>query len=229
MALGALIGGVGVCVVEVAAYMKVNDSINSLGGYNDLPGYANMAPSVGYGIFVGGAAGVVAALGGLAALGAKPAAVGAGGSQMPLLGLIAIVAIVGGLVLAWPTISKQLNGSNPTPPIVFVTPSAGTHATPRGGTATVAPSFLTRGYSTPEKAIGQWVMDQSFSYGGDCVSSSATEGYCSAMVDKLQTGVVYAVGGIGSEAEMWVLLVQRDGSWYVADVALVSAGSYPWH
>jgi hypothetical protein len=63
LALGAMVGGILVVAVEVLAYGKVNDLINAYGTY--LPGYG---VSIGYGLYVGLVAGIVAALGGVVAL-----------------------------------------------------------------------------------------------------------------------------------------------------------------
>jgi len=62
LGLGALVGGIGVCAVETAAYMKMNDYV-TLGSGLDVGTVA-----IGMGIYVGAAAGVVAALGGLMTL-----------------------------------------------------------------------------------------------------------------------------------------------------------------
>jgi hypothetical protein len=235
LAIGAIAGGLGACAVEVAAYMKVNDSLNlaNSSGFGSALGVA-----MGWGIYVGIAGGAVAALGGLMGLGAGPRFAGAGsGSQLNMLiGLIAIAAIAVGAVIAWPQIQKQINGSNAsgaTPPIVFVTPSDGGRATAAPTkkatpAPTAATSFMTRGYSTPEQAMNQWVTDQGYTYGGDCASASDTD-YCSSMVKKLDNATVYAVGGLNSEAEVWVLLEFAGGKWYVSDVASTTDGSPPWH
>ena len=60
LGLGAILGGALVLLVEVAAYVNINDEINSLGIY----GYGS-GISIGYGLYLGVCAGAVAALGGL--------------------------------------------------------------------------------------------------------------------------------------------------------------------
>jgi MFS family permease len=232
LGLGAIAGGIGVCVIEAAAYMKVNDTIslyNSTGGLGSM-----MGVSIGWGIYVGAAGGAVAALGGLLALAAKPGAAGAparSNTMMPLVAVIAVVAIVGGIV-AWPQISKQINGDKSSPSI-----GLGTHGptaepteapTPKTTTApTPAGSFYTRGYATPELAINQFVVDQKYTYGGDCTSPKSGTNYCSSYVSDVSSGSVYAIGGIDSEAEVWALMRKIGGKWYMVDVAKATA-SPPW-
>jgi hypothetical protein len=62
-ALGAIVGGVFVVAVDVAAYGNVNDLINGPSGFGVDSGFA-----VGYGIYAGIGAGVAAALGGVMVL-----------------------------------------------------------------------------------------------------------------------------------------------------------------
>jgi hypothetical protein len=234
LAIGAIAGGIGACAVEAAAYMKVNDSLNLASSIGASGGAVGMA--MGWGIYVGVAGGAVAVLGGLMGLRAGPRVATAGAGPQPnlLIGLAAIAAIVVGVVIAWPQIQKQIdgnNGGNATPPIVFVTPSGGHATAAPTNKATAAPtagtSFMTRGYATAEQAMNQWVTDQGYTYGGDCADASGTD-YCSSMVDELENATVYAVGGLNSEAEMWVLVQFSGGKWYVADVASASAPP-PWH
>ena len=60
LALGAIVGGALAIAVDAVAYGKVNDTINGLSGY-----------AIGYGLYLGIAAGVVGALGGAMALRAR--------------------------------------------------------------------------------------------------------------------------------------------------------------
>jgi hypothetical protein len=231
LAIGAIAGGLGACAVEVAAYMKVNDYLNLA---NSSGFGSSFGAAIGWGIYVGIAGGAVAAVGGLMGLSTGPRLAGAGaGSQLNMLiGLAVIAAIAVGAVIAWPQIQKQINGNDATPAVVFATPSGGGQATTAPTSkATAAPtagaSFMTRGYGTPEEAINQWVTDQNYTYGGDCDSAPSGSDYCSAKVDELDSGVVYAIGGLASEAEVWVLVELSGGKWYVADVASAS-GTPPW-
>jgi hypothetical protein len=66
LGLGALAGGALVVAVEVLAFGKLNDAINA---YSIL-GYSG-AVSLGFGLWVGMGAGVLAALGGLMTLGRR--------------------------------------------------------------------------------------------------------------------------------------------------------------
>jgi len=91
---------------------------------------------------------------------------------------------------------------------------------------TAAGSFLTGGYSTPELAINQFVVDQGFTFDGDCATAEGT-GYCSAAGDKVGNGVIYGVGLVGSDPEVWMLMRQVNGKWYVVDVAAATS-SPPW-
>lgn len=234
LVLGAIAGAIGVCVVEAAAYMKMNEYVTNIGSFANV--------SIGFGIYVGAAGGVIAGLGGLLALTAKPGAAGApvaSNTLLPIVAVIAVVAIVGGVV-AWPQISKQINGGKSSPTIGLVTPrpTAAPTAVPTGkptktpsakpSTApTPAGSFYTSGYSTPELAINQFVSDQGYSYGGDCSTASSGSDYCSSHVSDGSSGSVYAIGGLGSEAEVWALMRHIGGKWYVADVAKATA-SPPW-
>jgi hypothetical protein len=110
------------------------------------------------------------------------------------------------------------------PATAFATPTETTTAEPTS-TPTPAASFWTRGYSTPELAIDQFVNDQGYVYGGDCRTAPKSADYCSTSVGKVTSGTVYALGGIGAKAEVWVLLRKVGGKWYVVDV--VSAASPP--
>ena len=237
LGLGAIVGGIGVCAVEVAAYNKMNDELAALGA-----GFlGNAGISVGWGIYVGAVSGAVAALGGLLALSARPGVAGSPtGSKtlMPLLGAIVLVAVVGGVIFEWPQVSKQLNGGKSSPSVPFVTfaptdiptaepslePTEAPTAEPSSA-PTPAASFYTSGYSTPELAINQFVTDNGFSYGGDCNSATASADYCSSFVSSGTSGSVYALGPPGSDAEGWVLLRQIGGKWYMADTA--EAGTSP--
>jgi hypothetical protein len=60
LALGALAGGILLVAAEVTAYSRLNDTINLYGSYASI--------TIGYGLYIGIAAGVVAGLGGLMAL-----------------------------------------------------------------------------------------------------------------------------------------------------------------
>jgi hypothetical protein len=242
LALGAIAGGIGVCAVELAAYMKASDTINANGG-------TALGIAVGWGIYAGAGAGVVAALGGLLCLMARPGATAApaAGSQTTLLvGVIVLAALVIGGVAAWPQISKQIGGNtgSPTAAVPTALPGESTAAPTEAPIQTTAPSiglptveptapptpsgtFWTGGYSSPELAMNQLVTDEGYTYGGDCMTVSSDVDYCSSKVGTVSSGVVYAIGSPGSEAEVWALLVQVNGKWYVADAAS-AADSPPW-
>lgn len=66
LGLGAIVGGALVIAVEILAFGKLNDSINALNAY----GYGT-AVSLGFGLWIGIGAGVVAALGGVLSLGRR--------------------------------------------------------------------------------------------------------------------------------------------------------------
>jgi len=67
LGVGAIAGGALVIAVEVLSFGKLNDAINAFNAY----GYASGAPSLGFGLWVGIGAGVVAALGGVMSLGRR--------------------------------------------------------------------------------------------------------------------------------------------------------------
>jgi hypothetical protein len=235
LGVGAIAGAIGVCVVEGAAYMKMSDFVTNYGA--GFGGVGNV--SIGWGIYVGAVGGVLAGLGGLLALSAKPGAAGSpAGSKtlMPIIGVIVVIALLGGAIVAWPQLSNQINGSKSSPSVVIVTPKPTVAPTgkptktpsAKPSTApTPAGSFYTSGYSTPELAINQFVHDQGYSYGGDCDTASSGSDYCSSHVSDGSSGSVYAVGGLGSEAEVWVLMRKISGKWYMVDVAKATA-SPPW-
>jgi hypothetical protein len=60
LSLGAIVGGGVAVAVEFVAYGRLNDSISLYG--------SNSGVSLGYGLYIGAAAGVAAAVGGLMAL-----------------------------------------------------------------------------------------------------------------------------------------------------------------
>lgn len=240
LALGAIGGAVAVGAIEFRAYQKLSDAVNAWGG----------APAIGWGMYVGAAGAAIAALGGVLALLSQPGRAGATASPKMLLrlvGLAAIAALVGGVILGWPQISKQLG-------IAQASPSAGSAATPTASpeiseepsgepsespteepteelTAEPSPtaSFWTDGHPTPEEALEQFVTDQGYIYGGPCDTAPLAVDYCSAFISTVTEGRIYALGGPASEAEVWVLVRQIDGSWYVVDLASAADGSpAPW-
>ena len=241
LALGAIAGAIGVCVVEAAAFMKMNDIVNATnsltGGLGVDTGFA-----IGWGIYVGAAGGVIAGLGGLLSLSARAGAAGAAaGSQMltRVIVLVALVAVGGAGIYALSHNSNANGRPLVTPTIVSVTPtSAPTGATtpapteaPTAG-VTVAPtpagSFITRGYSTPELAINQFVTDNSYSYGGDCSLGASGADYCSTLVSKVADGSIYALGPLAAEADGYVLVRNVAGNWYLVDQAPATTAP-PWH
>lgn len=242
LAVGAIAGAVGIGAVELAAYNKVNEGLSLSDSY-----------AIGWGLYVGAGGAVLAGLGGLAALISKPGTAGSSASSqaiIPVLGVVLVVALAGGLIYGWPQISKQFGGTKSSPSVLFASPTptaevtvaptetptetpteAPTETPTEAPTAapTPAQSFLTSGYSTPELAINQFVDDQGYTYGGDCSSAAASADYCSSFVSDVSNGHVYSIGAPGSEAEVWALMRQVDGQWYMADVASASAGSpAPW-
>jgi hypothetical protein len=167
-----------------------------------------------------------------------------------LVGLAAVVALAAGTVVAWPQISEQLgiNKGSPAPassvtaeptgeftgepseepsgePSEEPTPPPTEEPTPE---PTPETSFWTAGYADPEDAIDEFVSNGGFVYGGPC--DTATSGdYCSGLVKTVGQGRVYALGPLASEVEVWVLLRQVDGSWYVVGLASAADGSpAPW-
>jgi hypothetical protein len=241
LALGALAGGAGVLVVEASAYQKLSDAVGGLG----------VAQAMGWGLYVGAAGGVLALAGGVLALVSRPGAAGAKAGPRALLGLaglLLILALVGGTVLAWPQISDRIGLSQSSPEATGAAESASTD--PSGEATeepsvepseeitmapteeptpepTPEPSFWTDGYADPEGAIEQFVTDRGFFYGGPCESAAPSAGYCSSFVATIGQGSVYAVGPISSEAEAWVLLREVGGLWYVVDLASAGEGSPP--
>ena len=257
LGLGAIVGAIGVCVVEFSAFSKMNDAVTLA---NSVAGSGGSGVSVGWGIYVGAAAGAIGGLGGLLALVARPSSAGSGSpTVMPLVGAIAVVAIVAGVVFAAPQISKQLNGSKSSPvasatldlsKFPTASPSDSQTAAPtdspsdsptqkptskptKAPTAkpskapTPAGSFYTSGYSTPELAMNQFVDDQGYTYGGACTSPVAGADYCSSFLKSGASGSVYAIGSPGSAAEVWVLLRKISGKWYMVDVVTASAATTP--
>jgi hypothetical protein len=241
LALGAIGGAVGVAAVEFSAYQKLSDAIKGWGG----------APAIGWGLYVGAAGAALAALGGLLALISRPGAAGAKASPkilLRLIGLAAIVALVAGAVLAWPQISKKLgvNQGSPAPgsPVASAGPTAKpteepsvepsdepTEAPTEEPTAepTPAVSFWTEGYSNPDDAIKEFVIDEGFIYGGPCDTAPSSADYCSAFISTITQGRIYALGPIASEAEVWLLLRQIEGDWRVVGLAPAAEGSpAPW-
>jgi hypothetical protein len=172
------------------------------------------------------------------------------GMIVRLVGLAAVLALVAGIVLTWPRISEQLgiNASSPEP-----TPAATDQATeapagepseePTGEPSddptpapteeptpepTPEPSYWTSGHPDPDEAIQEFIVSQGFTYGGPCETASSGD-YCSTFVGDVGPDLVYAVGPLESEAEVWVLLHQVDGEWYVANLASAADGSpAPW-
>jgi hypothetical protein len=182
-----------------------------------------------------------------------PPAPSGGGSRgrrlyLPLALLLAVGVAGGGLLAGWPQISRQLGlaaasasapaaTASPSPtespsPTLTASPTLEPAASPTDTpteSPSLAPSALTSGYATPELAIGQFVSDQGYAYGGDCASPSSGADYCSSLVSTLTEGRVYGVGGVASEVEVWALLRQIDGQWFVVDTASAAAGSpAPW-
>ena len=221
LGLGALAGAVGVGAIEFSAYGKVND--------NGL--------TYGFGLFVGVGAAVFAGLGGLVGLTSRPAPAGskAGSSQglatVLALVLVAAVAVGGGAYFlaqnnksSGPGASGSLrpSGASEQP---STSPSTGPTATPGS-----SPSFLTAGYSTREEAIGDYVVQHSVTYAGDCDTPGPGD-YCSILDSKVSDNeVVYKVGPVASEPVAWLLLRQTDdGLWHVLDQKPFSdSATSPW-
>jgi hypothetical protein len=186
-----------------------------------------------------------------------PAAGGSRGGRLLLIlaGLVVVAVVAGGVVAGWPQISKQLGlaAASPSAPAATASPSpsespgplespgptpiASTTIEPTASPTAAetespspVPSALTSGYATPELAIEQFVSDQGYAYGGDCASASSGADYCSSLASTLTDGRVYGLGGLASEVEVWVLLRQIDGQWYVVGTAPAGGGSpAPWH
>ena len=241
LALGVIGGAVGVAAVELSAYQKLSDSIEGWGG----------APAIGWGLYVGAAGAAVAAIGGVLALISRPGAAGASASPkllVRLVALAAIVALIAGAVLAWPQISKQVGINNGSPAPGSPTATAGLSGEPTGeptaepsddptepptaeptAEPTPAVSFWTAGYASPEDAIKEFVVDEGFIYGGPCDTAPSSADYCSAFISTVGLGRVYAVGPVASEVEVWILLRQIEGDWYMVDLSPAAEGSpAPW-
>jgi hypothetical protein len=172
------------------------------------------------------------------------------GMIVRLVGLAAVLALVAGIVLTWPRISEQLgiNAGSPEPtseatdqtteaptgepsqeptgePSDDPTPAPTEKPTPK---PTPEPSYWTSGHPDPDEAIREFIVSQGFTYGGACETASSGD-YCSSFVGDVASDLVYAVGPLQSEVEVWVLLRQVDGQWYVADLASAAGGSpAPW-
>jgi cell wall-associated NlpC family hydrolase len=167
-----------------------------------------------------------------------------------LVALAALLALVAGIVLAWPQISGQLGINASSPESTPATngqatgfPSGEASEAPTGEPSddptpapteaptpdpTPEPSFWTSGHPDPDNAIEEFIAGQGFTYGGACETASSGD-YCSMFVADAGTDLVYAVGPLESEAEVWVLLHQIEGDWYVADLASAADGSpAPW-
>jgi hypothetical protein len=216
LGLLALAGAIGVGVVEFSAYNKINDLASLVG--------ADTGFAIGFGLYVGAGAALVAGVGGLMAMTAKPSAAGpaAGGNlAMPVLAAVLVIAVAGGGGYALSQKSKP-------GPVSVPTPAHGQPTTQPTSGQTHAGSYLTSGYSTAGLAIDQYVTDQNkaFVYGGDCSTADASSDFCSALQDQVAGGTVYALGPTNSEAVVLLLLRQVDGQWYVVDDS-AAGGSVP--
>jgi hypothetical protein len=143
-----------------------------------------------------------------------------------LVGLLALGGgvLIGQQLLRPSTTASPASGSTEeASPSAEVTPSAEPTATPTPG-----PTYLTGGHATPEDAIKEWIESNDLTYGGDCTTGPRESGtYCSGFDKDVSAGSVYMSGPIDSEAAYWLLLVQSDGQWYVADWAQVAGTTGP--
>ena len=225
LVLGAIVGAVGVGVVEYSAYRQVSDFISG-------------TPfTYGFGLFVGAGGAGVAGLGGLVALVSKPAA--AGSKPSSTQGLVRVIAVVLIAAVALGAGGYLLSQNNtPSGPGASGSPGSSgasqqpSHSPGNSPTATPgsSPSFLTSGYPTAEQAIGDYVAQHSVSYAGDCNSPGVGD-YCSALDSAISdTQAVYTVGPVAGEAVAWLLLEQTsDGLWHVLDQKPFTSGSTsPW-
>jgi hypothetical protein len=254
LAVGAIAGAVGIGAVELAAYNKVNEGLALSGGYAIGwglyvgAGGAVLAGLGGLATFVSkpGTAGSSASSQAIVpVLGVVLVVALAGGA---IYGWPQISKQLGGakgspsVALTSPTPTAEVTEAPTETPTEAPTetPTEAPTETPTEApteapteTPTEAPtpveSFLTSGYSTPELAINQFVGDQNYTYGGDCASAAASADYCSSFVSDVSNGHVYSIGAPGSEAEVWVLMRQVSGQWYMVDIASAAAGSpAPW-
>ncbi len=239
LALLALAGAAGIGMVEFFAYRKLQD----------LPGTGLAS---GWGLYAGIAGAAVAALGAVVALFSRPRRAGATVGSRTLLGLTAVAAagmLMAAATLVWPQLSgaevpavaaASASPAAPSTPLPSTTAQASpapASAAPTGqASSSVAPSqapestFLTAGYPSPEQAISQFVSDQGYTYAGPCGAAIASSDYCSQFIGSSLPGRVYAIGGMSSEADVWLLLRQSGSQWFVVEAASASNGSPPpWH
>ena len=117
----------------------------------------------------------------------------------------------------------------PTPTATpTATPTPTRRPTPR---PTATPTFLTHGFGYPEDAIKVWLLNNGFTYSGDCDTGSREDGtYCSTLNSTITNGRIYIIAPIAAEPAYWMLLRQVSGLWYVAAVAPFSASPpSSWH
>jgi hypothetical protein len=225
LGLGAIVGAIGIGVVEFSAYNHVADGIKTLGSDNIF--------TYGFALFVGAGAAVVAGLGGLAALATRPARAGSSASGASGLARVVAVVLVATVALSGAAYYVSQNNKTAGP---GAGSSLGTTEQPTDSTMDASatpessPSFLTSGYDTREGAIGDYVEQHSVTYAGDC-DALGTGDYCSTLDSAVsENQVVYTVGPIASEPVAWLLLRQTDdGLWYVLDQKPFSASATsPW-
>jgi hypothetical protein len=173
----------------------------------------------------------------------RPAAGGSRSKVMiGLVGLVAVVALAAGTVLAWPQISEQIGitKSSPAPDSSAATastvePSVESSDEPTGEPSepptpepTPTTSFWTSGHPEPQDAIAEFISSGGFVYGGPCETATSGD-YCSSLVATVGQGQVYGLGRLASEVEVWILLRQVDGNWYMVGLASAADGSpAPW-
>src|ERR1035437_10230892 len=223
----ALIGGaVAIGSAWLPWYMASSDPMQTAAWGRPIDLTKELA-SLANGYYLIGAGALAAVCGLLLIIGAGRSP----GARM-LLGLGALAGAVGGGAYflaqnnksSGPGASGSLrpSGASEQP---STSPSTGPTATPGS-----SPSFLTAGYSTREEAIGDYVVQHSVTYAGDCDTPGPGD-YCSILDSKVSDNeVVYKVGPVASEPVAWLLLRQTDdGLWHVLDQKPFSdSATSPW-
>ena len=88
------------------------------------------------------------------------------------------------------------------------------------------------GHSSPEEAIGAFLVERGVEYAGDCDTISLDEdigSYCSMLWEERPDADIYAIGLAFSEGDTWLLLEESDGGWAVVEAAeLIFGEPPPW-